>query len=130
MERDPQISKLIREGGVVPAPEGLTGHVMDLIAQEPEKKAYKPLIGRGGRIMIILLVAAIVVISVIYSEPGGRLIESTGWFSNLEGRLPQLNLNLGFLSEIKLSSGLAAGLVAIFVLVLSDAGLNRRKVAL
>ena len=56
MERDPQITKLIREGGVVPAPEGFTGRVMNLIATEPEKKAYKPLIGWGGRILIILFV--------------------------------------------------------------------------
>jgi hypothetical protein len=130
MERDPHISKLIREAGVVPAPEGLTGRVMNLIAKEPVKKAYKPLIGRGGRIMIILFLTAIVVLSFLYSEPGGRILEPAGWFSNLEWQLPQFNLNLSFLSEINIPTGLVSLLMAIFILVLSDAGLNRRKLIL
>jgi len=124
------LSKLLREGGVVPAPEGFTSEVMDMIATEPEKKAYKPLIGRGGRIMIILFLIAVVVLSVLYSEPGGRLLESTGWFSNLDLQRPQFNMNLKFLSEINFPTGLVSALVAVFILVLSDAGLSRRKFVL
>jgi len=127
MERDPQITKLIREGGVVLAPEGFTGRVMNLIATEPEKKAYKPLIGWGGRIMIILFILAVIVLSVIYSEPGGRILENIQMFSNLDWQLPRLNLNFGFLSEINLSTGLLSALVAIFILVLSDAGFSKRR---
>ncbi len=130
MERDPQLSKLIREGGVVPAPERFTSKVMDLITTEPEKKAYKPLIGRGGRIMIILFMVAVVVLSVLYTEPGGRLLESTGWFSNLDWQRPQFNVNLNFLSEINFPTGLVSALVAVFILVLSDAGFSRRKFVL
>ena len=130
MERDPQLSKLIREGRVVPAPEGFTSEVMDLIITEPEKKAYKPLIGRGGRIMIILFLTVIVVLSVIYSEPGGRFLESTGLLSNLEWQRPQINVSFKFLSDIDLSTGLVSALVAVFILVLSDAGLSRRKFVL
>jgi hypothetical protein len=129
MERDPQLTKLIRDGGVVPAPEGFSNAVMEMIAAEPEKKAYKPLIGRGGRIIIILFMIAVVVISVIYTEPGGRVIESVG-ISNLDWQMPQFNLNLRFLSDFKISTGLVAGIVAIFILVLSDAGLSRRKYVL
>ena len=130
MERDPQISKLIREGGVVPAPEGFTGRVMDLVATEPEKKDYKPLIGRGGRIMILLFVIAVIVLSVVYSEPGGRILENSQLFSNLDWKMPSLNLNFGFLSEINLSTGLLSTLGAIFILVVSDAGFGKRKFVL
>ncbi|MFH0757848.1 MAG: hypothetical protein V2B15_11215 [Bacteroidota bacterium] len=126
MKRDPQISKLIRENGVVPAPEGFTSRVMDLLAAEPERKVYKPLIGRGGRIMIILIVIAIVVLSMVYSEPGGRYVESLG-ISGLDWHIPQFNWNFSFLSEIRISTGVLAAIVAIFILVLSDAGISRRK---
>jgi len=127
MERDPQLSKLIREDGIIPAPEGFTGRVMNMIATEPEKKIYKPLIGKGGRIVIILFVIALIVISVIYSEPGGRLLENSGFLSSLDWQMPKLNLNLDFLSEINLSTGLLSALVAIFILVLSDAGFSKRR---
>ena len=129
MERDPQLTKLIRDGGVVPAPEGFSNAVMEMIAAEPDKKAYKPLIGRGGRIIIILFMIAVVVISVIFTEPGGRVIESAG-ISNLDWQMPEFNLNWRFISDLKISTGLVAGIVAIFILVLSDAGLSRRKFVL
>jgi hypothetical protein len=129
MERDPQLTKLIRDGGVVPAPEGFSNAVMEMIVAEPEKKAYKPLIGRGGRIIIILFMIAVVVLSVIFTEPGGRVIESAG-ISNLDWQMPEFNLNWRFISDLKISTGLVAGIVAIFILVLSDAGLSRRKFVL
>ena len=129
MERDPQLTKLIRDGGVVPAPEGFSNAVMEMIVAEPVKKAYKPLIGRGGRIIIILIMISVVVLSVIYTEPGGRVIESVG-ISNLDWQMPGINLNWRFISDLKISTGLVAGIVAIFILVLSDAGLSRRKFVL
>lgn len=127
MERDPNISKLVRESGISRAPETLTSRVMELISKEAEKKPYKPLIGKWGRIGIILFVVGIVAASFIFSEPGQRLSGSSGRLSNLEMELPTINFNLEFLSQINLSTGLVAALVALFILVLSDAGLNRRR---
>lgn len=127
MERDPNISKLIRESGLVHAPNSFSKKVMKKIIVEPEKKAYKPLIGRFGRILIVLFIAGIVVISLIYSEPGGRILESFKGISNLEWQLPQPNLRLDFLSEINISAWLASTFAAIFILVFTDAGLSRRK---
>jgi hypothetical protein len=127
MERDPQISKLIREGGVVHAPDGFTGKVMDMIAAQPEKKKYKPLIGRSGRIMIILFVIAVIVLSLVYAEPGGRIMENARILSKLNWQMPQIDWDFSFLSGIKLPTGIVAALLAIFILVLSDAGLNRRR---
>jgi len=129
MERDRNISKLMRESGISRAPENLTSRVMDLISDEREKKAYKPIIGKWGRLGIILFVVGIVVTSLIYAEPGQVLFESGGRFSSLELQLPQLSFNLEFLSQINLSTGLISALVALFILVLSDAGLRRRRLA-
>ena len=127
MERDPNISKLIRESGLVHAPDSFSKKVMKRIVVEPEKKAYRPLIGRFGRILIVLFIAGIIVISLIYSEPGGRILENFKGISNLEWQLPQPNLSLDFLSEINISAWLASTFAAIFILVFTDAGLSRRK---
>ena len=127
MERDPNISRLIREGGIEQAPQGFTTKVMELIASVPEKKAYKPLIGRGGQIFIVLLGILIVVLTVLYAEPGAKFLQAGSVFPNLEWTMPEFNLNMQFFSKINFSGGIAAALVAIFILVLSDAGLQKRK---
>ena len=127
MERDPKISKLILEGGLEQAPKDFTSQVMDLITSAPEKKAYKPLIGKGGRIVIILMGIILVILAVAYAEPGARFIQVGDSFPSLEWKLPEYNLNFQFFSKINFSGGIAAALLALFVLVLSDAGLNKRK---
>ncbi len=120
MEREGQISRLIRESGVVNAPARFTDHVMDKIGTEAERKSYKPLIGRGGRFIIILLVLGTVLLSIFFSEPGR-------WLTDTRLQLPDLSFTLDFLSDINFSTGLLSALVAIFILVLFDAGLNRRS---
>ncbi len=127
MERDPNISKLIREGGREQAPQGFTGRVMDMIASAPEKKVYKPLIGRGGRIFIILLGITIVVLATIYAEPGGKFLQPGAAFPNLDWKVPEFHLNLQFFSKINFSGSIAAALIALFILVLTDAGLRKRR---
>lgn len=127
MERDPKLSRLIREGGLERAPEGFTSQVMDLISAVPEKKTYKPLIGKGGRIVIILLGIIIVVFASIYAEPGARFPNADGAFAGLEWKIPEFSLNLEFFSKINFSGGIAAALIALFILVLTDAGISKRR---
>jgi hypothetical protein len=127
MKRDPHISKLIRESGMISAPENFTASVMDKIEALPAEKSYKPLIGRGGRIMIILFILGIVVIALLYSDPSGELFGRTISIPQVERQLPQLNFKLDFLQKINFSTGVAAALVALFILILSDAGLSRRR---
>jgi len=127
MKRDPYISKLIRESGVISAPENFTASVMDKIEAIPVKKAYKPLIGTGGRVMIILFIIGIIVLAVLYSSPAGELFGSTIQLPQVEPKLPQLHFNLDFLKQINVSTGVVSALVALFILILSDAGLSRRR---
>jgi len=129
MERDPNISKLVRESGITKAPENLTSRVMDLINKEPVKQAYKPIIGRGGKWAIVLFVIGIVVASVLSAEPGQQFFSSEGVLSGIQWELPKFTFNLDFLSKINPSTGLVAGLVAFFILVLSDAGIRWRRMA-
>lgn len=129
MERDPNISKLVRESGILKAPENLTSRVMNLISEKPEKQAYKPIIGKTGSWIILLFVVGVVVASLLSAEPGQRIFNSEGVLSGLEWQLPQITFNMDFLSQINLSTGLVAGLVALFILVLSDAGIRRRRMA-
>ena len=127
MKRDPHISKLIRESGLKAAPENFTASVLDKIEAVPLKLSYKPLIGRGGRIIIILLVIAVIVMAVLYTDPSGELFGSRITLPQVERQMPKVNFNLGFLQQINISTGIVSALVAMFVLVLSDAGLNRRR---
>lgn len=127
MERDPKISKLIRESGLVHAPESFSEKVMEKIGVESEKKTYKPLIGKPGGIVIILFITGIVAVSLFYSEPGGKLLERLGGLSEITWQLPQINFNLDFLSKINISTWLVSTVVAIFILMLSDAGISRRR---
>ncbi len=127
MKRDPHISKLIRESGVISAPENFTASVMDMIEAIPAKKSYKPLIGRGGRIIVILFIIAVIVVAVMYTDPSGELFGTTIKLPRIERQAPQLNFNLDFLQRINYSTGVVSALVALFVLILSDAGMNRRR---
>jgi len=127
MKRDPHISKLIKESGVTSAPENFTASVMDKIEAIPVKKAYKPLIGRGGRIVIVLFIIGIIVLAVLYSSPAGELFGSSIQLPQVEPKWPQLHFNLDFLQKINVSTGLVSALVALFILILSDAGLSRRR---
>ena len=127
MKRDPQISKLMRESGLESAPDDFTSRVMDKLQAVPSKKPYKPLIGRGGRILIILTIAALVVVAMLFTDPAGKLFGNSISIPRMESRWPQLHFNLDFLKQIHISTGLAAALVAMFLLVLSDVGLNRRR---
>ena len=127
MERDPRISDLIKESGTVKPPDAFTGSVMEKISSEPVKTVYKPLIGRGGRILIILGVLGIVLISIFSSGSGDGMPGIRERITPPSWGLPEVSFNLDFLSGLNISSGIVAALVAIFILVLSDAGLNRRK---
>ena len=129
MKRDPHISKLIRESGVISAPGNFTASVMDKIEAVPTKKSYKPLIGRGGRIVIILFIVAVIVLAVAYTDPGGELFGTSIKLPELEPNWPQVQFNLDFLKQVNISTGIVSALVAMFVLVLSDAGFNRRRLS-
>lgn len=127
MERDPKLSKLIRESGVVPAPGDLTSRVMAGINAIPEAKSYKPLIGRGGRMIILFALIGIIVLSVVYSDPGGGMILSGDKLSQLNWQLPRPIFRLDFLEQINISTSIASALVAMFILVLSDSLVSRRR---
>ena len=127
MKRDPHISKLIRESGVISAPGNFTASVMDKIKAIPARKSYKPLIARGGRIIVILFIIAVIVVAVMYTDPSGELFGNTIKLPQIERQAPQLNFNLEFMKQINISTGVVSALVALFVLILSDAGLNRRR---
>jgi len=114
------MKKYFRESGIVPAPEHFTRDVMEKVDAEPEKMHFKPLIGRTGRILILLFIAGLVLISIFYGDSG----ESSSIF-----QIPEISLQFDFLAEINLSTSLLAAAAAIFILVLSDAGLRRKRLA-
>lgn len=120
MEKDKNIEALIKESGLVSAPKNFTAQVMDRISSEPEQVTYKPLIGRFGKLFILIMVMASITISIIFSEPSSFLAER-----NIQ--LPQWNLSLPNLPELNFSTGLLAALSAVFILVATDSILRKRK---
>lgn len=112
---------------MVQAPDGFTDEVMDKIESIPVRKPYKPLIGRGGRIFIILFLVAVILLSVLYTDPNRELFGSAIKLPTADWQLPQFDFNLEFLKQVNISTGVVSALLALFILVLSDAGLNRRR---
>lgn len=127
MKRDDNISKLFRESGTLKAPEGFTGNVMKRIEAEPVRKGYKPLIGRTGRILMMLFIGATVVLSLVYSTPVDPGTDTEGGFLNREWQIPAFHLNLDYLQDFNLQPWILSTVVALFLLILSDAGLRRGK---
>ena len=128
MEKDRHISKLIRESGISKAPDDLTQKVMDRIGAEPVRKSYKPLIGKKGGIIALLLIAGIAVTSLVVSSPatqGNGILDSV---KVKEWQWPDLHIDLSFLEHLNFSPWLIATVVAVFLLILSDVGLNRKKI--
>jgi len=128
MEKDDKILKLFRESGIVHAPEGFTRSVMEKIGTEPVRNTYKPIIGRTGRIFLILFIAGIVGFSLYYSLSGESTLDPAGGILNLDWQWPSFNLNLDFLENLLVQPWILSTIVALFLLVLSDAGLRRRKI--
>ena len=118
---------------MVQAPEGFTGRVMGLISPETVKQPYKPLIGKWGGLILAFFLLAAVAISIIFAEPAGvgtNLFSDL--FSGLQEKIPEFKLDFSILPEVKLpemnfSTWIIATLAAIFILVLADTGLNKRR---
>lgn len=115
----------MKEGGLVQAPGEFTRNVLEQVGEIPDKRAYKPLIGWRGRILIILFVVSIVAISMIFTEPGSGMV--SGFIDNLGFLQRDVESGYHFFRDIKFPTGLLSAMVAIFVLVVSDTGFRRRN---
>lgn len=117
MERDKKLEKIIKEHALISAPDNFTDLVMEKV-NEPLPYPYKPLIGKAGRIFILSFVALIIVFAIIGSaaEASEPILKIPEWKS----ALPDI--------DWKIPSGLLAGLLAIFILALTDARLNRSRI--
>jgi hypothetical protein len=128
MKGDPRISRLMKESGIVHAPEGFTDSVMSKIVTEPKKRGYRPLISRWGIILTLTVVVILVLVSVFYSDAveGQSLLSQK--LPRLQWQMPEMSFNLDFLSNMQISTGVVATLVALFVLVLTDAVVRKRLI--
>lgn len=120
MEDDKKLKQLVKESGLQSPSDDFTDKVMKKIRDIPERMEYKPLIGRIGRLSILIVVLSVIAISIIYSEPSGFLSEG-----NL--KLPAWDLPGIKLPELSISTGLLAVLLAVFLLVLADNLIRKRR---
>lgn len=124
MERDKKMEKIIRESGLMSPSANFTESVLKKISTETIKGSYQPLIGkRAGYIVISVLV--LFLFAAIFSTENGEiepLFNLPNWnlsLSQWKNGLPEFNL--------KIPSVVLAGILALFLLVLSDAGFRKSK---
>ncbi len=121
MEKDRNIERLIRDNGLAQPGTDFTERVMRSVNQSALRSHYRPLIGRFGRILILVLIAAILVISFVYTGSNGQDASQAEWLQlDFRFSLPDLGGTLLY--------GALAGGVAIMLLVLSDAGWGKKSV--
>ena len=124
MERDKKIEKLIRENSLLAPSDNFTASVLDKLRVTPIKSGYKPLIGRRVGYIAISLIATILLVAIFSSINGVSepLINLPDWSI----ALPEWDITLPDFSW-KIPTGLLAGVVAVFILVLTDAGYSRSR---
>ena len=116
MERDKKLEKLIKEHALISAPENFTELIIEKV-NEPLPSTYKPLIGKAGRLFILAFIALIIVLAIFSSaaEASEPILNLPEW----KFTFPEINW--------KIPSGLLAGLIAVLILALTDARLNRSR---
>jgi hypothetical protein len=117
MERDKRLTELVKEHGVFNAPEGLIEDVLDKITVQPSLTLYRPIIHRG---VIYGAIAVFVIAIIVFSQTAEESFREP-LFS-----IPNLDFSFPDISPL-LSTGLAAGIVGIFFLMLTEYSLRRRR---
>jgi hypothetical protein len=135
MEKDPNISRLMKEGALKPAPDAFARGVMARLQEESKSSAYQPLIGRRGRIWIGISVVLIIALSLWLYKGSAPSEASKGLLQSYQITLPTLKLDLEVFSKFKPelfsqlepSTGIAAALLALFILILFDTRIKRNR---
>jgi hypothetical protein len=78
---------------------------------------------------MMLFIGAMVVFSLLYSTPSEIASDRQGGFFSREWEMPSFNLNLEFISDLNLQPWILGTVVALFLLVISDAGFRRRRLS-
>lgn len=117
MEQDKRLADLVKEYGIYNAPEGLIEDVMSNIREQPSIPQYKPIVQRG---VVYAAILVIIIAAVILN------LTNEGSFNDPFFTIPNWELSVPDMSPF-LSSGLAAGMVSVFILLLTEYGLKRKK---
>lgn len=120
MEKDKTLEQLIKENGLISAPLNFTGKVMSKLESESQRSPYKPLLGRGIKLSILITLVSVIVISIIFRDTNSFLAEK-GF------ELPALNFSLQNFPELNITTGMLTALLAVFILVISDALVTNKR---
>ena len=118
MKKDSRLEKIIKEDGIVHAPEEFTQAVLNRLAKESNQVIYKPLISKLGRIIIGLFILTIIVAAAFTGS--AEAAEPLFSFPDLKLDIPEIGW--------KIPSAMLAALLAVFVLVLIQSRLNRSDI--
>jgi hypothetical protein len=115
MERDKKLAELVREHGVIHAPDRFTADVLEKIEESTIKTKYKPIINRFAIYGIAVVFILMLVVISQHDESTREPLFS----------IPEWDISFPEISPL-FSTGLAAGIVGIFFLLLSEFGLRRK----
>ncbi len=117
MNRDRKLEKLVKAHGLFSPSENFTENVIGRIKEETIANSFRPLIDRRGRLIGIAIVTLIVLLTILGSnaDPSQAIFNIPQW----DLTLPDISLTIPRI--------VLAGFVAVFILVLFDAGLKRYR---
>ena len=113
MERDKKLESLIKENGIISAPEDFTEKVLSRIEQEKTNPGYEPILSRKILFGIFMGLVFLVILTFVLMD--GKL--GTGFF-----RMPDLKF-LDTILSVHIPRGILAGILAMLILFISDAGI-------
>lgn len=118
MEKDPNLNRIVKEHGLVNAPADFTNNVLSKV-RDSRLAPYKPLIGTRAKIMILAFVILMLVVAILGTpaDTGDQLFRIPEW----KLHIPEINL--------KIPSAVLAGIIAVLVLVLTDARISRSRLS-
>lgn len=124
MERDKKLEKIIREYSLLSPSDSFTESVLEKIKVAPSKDSYKPLIRRRTGYIVFSLLAIILLIAIFSSTNG--MSEPYIIIPDLDLTFSEWNLTFPEI-DWKFPSGMLAGVIAVFVLILADARVSRNR---
>lgn len=117
MQADKKLEKIIKAYGLFSPSSDFTQNVIGKIKEESIATSFKPLIGKRGRLIGIAIITLIVLLTIL----GGNADLSQPVLN-----IPQWDMKLPEIS-LTIPKVVLAGFVAVFILILSDAGIRRYR---
>ncbi len=117
MQEDKKLEKIIKAQGLVSPSSDFTQNVIAKIKGESIATSFRPIIGKRGRLIGLAIVSFIILFTIFGGDanPSQTILNIPQW----DLKMPDISLAI--------PKVVLAGFAAVFILVLSDAGIRRYR---